>query len=139
MSKTTDSLRRASASRDAQTTAVEAQARVDAQNLILNENKRLAEINSEQAEALRVSQLAQLVKQGGDLSPSQVAELQQANTPAAVKTLKRSGNYHDPASDLSKGAAIAAVGAVGIAAFGPIAVPVLGASKVLERVFSPKN
>ena len=79
MSKTTDSLRRASASRDAQTTAVEAQARVDAQNLILNENKRLAEINSEQA------------------------------------------------------------GAVGIAAFGPIAVPVLGASKVLERVLSPKN
>jgi|GEM_PF-7066763 len=138
MSKTTDGPKRTTYNQR-QTAISQEQARIDAQNLILEENKAMAEVNARQAEALRVAQLARTVRAGGDLSPSQVAELQAANTPQAIKTLKRSGHFHDPAGDLAKGAAGATVGAVAAATLGPVVVPVLAAGKVLERVFKPNE
>ena len=109
-----------------------------AQDLILEHNKELAEINAKQAETSRVAQFAKKGRRGGELTDTEVNELERANTPQAVRTLKSSGHYPDPATKIAKGAAEVTVAATAVAALGPVGVPIAAAAKVLERAFKPK-
>lgn len=86
----------------------------------LDAEKEIAELNSKQLEDIRVRQLANKARRGGELTDVEVRELGMANTPEARKVLKQEGKLSQPLKD-----AAAVVGLTVAASSAPVLAPVL--------------